>query len=154
MTDYNKNKLRADLNDCENMLTQKYGTKITLKASYIEEVKINDDSLNADYVIQTASKVLGIPVENIRGNTRKREVCEARFICYKILRDADSTVTYHQIGTHFNHRDHSSIIHGVNMANDLLEWDRGFRENFDRVNKQISKEQTQITEKTLEEVLA
>lgn len=70
-----------------------------------------------------------IPLGDIRGKTRKKEVAMARHIAmymtYKILK-----LTLDEIGEYFDNRDHSTVIHGVKKIEDLSK-------NDSRISQQI-----------------
>tara|TARA_R110001606_G_scaffold70773_2_gene161837 strand:+ start:446 stop:826 length:381 start_codon:yes stop_codon:yes gene_type:complete len=75
--------------------------------------------------IQTISKV-----SDITKKGRKRDVVDARRLAYTVFRDIYN-YTYQRIARIFNN-DHATIIHGYKSAQDLLEVDKEFRNNYNR----------------------
>lgn len=66
------------------------------------------------------------------GNTRKREVCDARHIyvqlCKELLPDASDKQAGIPIGRH-----RSTVIHGRNAFSDLYRFDLGFKMKYEKV---------------------
>lgn len=74
-------------------------------------------------------QVLEISTEELRSNSRKRELVEARHIfCYFTKENTKFTLS--KIGGLVN-RDHASILHAVNLINNLLESNKDFNTNKD-----------------------
>lgn len=67
-------------------------------------------------------------IENIRLPTRKREYVDARRIAYKIFR-ATKMYSYSKIGSLFD-KDHATILFGIKTAENLLDVEPCFKENY------------------------
>lgn len=67
-------------------------------------------------------------IENIRLPTRKREYVDARRIAYKIFRTT-KMYSYSKIGSLFD-KDHATILFGVKTAENLLDVEPCFKENY------------------------
>lgn len=89
-----------------------------------EEKPIDIDSIG-----NAVASHFTIPLGDIRGKTRKKDVAMARHIAmymsHKILK-----ITLEEIGEYFDNRDHSTVIHGVKKIEDLAK-------NDSRVSQQI-----------------
>lgn len=78
--------------------------------------------LDIDTIGNAVASYFSIPIGDIRGKTRKKEVAMARHIAmymsHKILK-----ITLEDIGEYFDNRDHSTVIHGVKKIEDLSKND-------------------------------
>jgi len=73
--------------------------------------QIVDDTLLA------AATVTGIPRYRLLGSERFQETCEARFLCWALLREQNFTLR--SIGFAFN-RHHKAILHGLRRFQDMV----------------------------------
>jgi hypothetical protein len=80
----------------------------------------------------TISSILEI---DITRKTRLRAYTEARYIYYKMAREMYGA-TYKAIGDSID-KDHSSVIHGELMANNLINVDKSFSEKYEMVRKYL-----------------
>ena len=53
-----------------------------------------------------------MPVQAIAGKSRAKQIAEARHVAMYLLRE-DAELALKQIGLLLGHRDHSTVIHGV-----------------------------------------
>lgn len=85
--------------------------------------------IDIDTIGNAVASHFSIPLGDIKGKTRKKEVAMARHIAmymsHKILK-----ITLEEIGEYFENRDHSTVIHGVKKIEDLSK-------NDSRVSQQI-----------------
>jgi len=80
-------------------------------------------SSSYERIINHAACIFDVEVEDILGQTRKREVVDARhaaMYCAKLLK-GDS---YQRISEVFNRKEHSSVIHAVKKISDLRKMDK------------------------------
>jgi hypothetical protein len=91
------------------------------KANFSE--KIRKDS-ELDYIKMCVESVCYCKIHT---NTRKRSNVEARVIFSKILREMKTPLE--TIGSYLN-KHHTTIIHLLNLANDLIETDEKFKEKY------------------------
>lgn len=68
---------------------------------------------NAITTIERASAVTGIPVSDLRGPSRVRDICLIRWAAMAAMRSKG--MTYPAIGRAM-HRDHTTVINGVRQA--------------------------------------
>lgn len=89
----------------------------------------SDRPLNIEMITKAVANYFSIPLGDIRGKTRKKEVAMSRHIAmymsHKRLKN-----TLEEIGLYFDKRDHSTVIHGVKKIEDLIKKDS-------RVSQQI-----------------
>jgi hypothetical protein len=64
-----------------------------------------------------------IPVEMCDSKTRKREIVQARQICWWLLKNKPGR-TSGDIGKNIGGKDHASVLHGVKVINNLRDTDK------------------------------
>ena len=65
----------------------------------------------------------------INTNTRKREIVDGRFLFFALARKC-TELSLDKIGKHFG-KDHATVIHGVNMFNNVVNLDKKFKNLYD-----------------------
>ncbi len=88
-----------------------------------------------DNMCQLISDFTGINKELITQKTRKREYVLARQIIYKILRQ-HYNLSLMQIGKML-HKDHSTVIHSLEMHDCDYSTDRLYKKTFDYVEEKV-----------------
>lgn len=63
-------------------------------------------------ILQAVSQYYGVPIQAITGKSRAKQIAEARHIGMYLLRE-DAELALKQVGLLLGHRDHSTVIHGV-----------------------------------------
>ena len=61
----------------------------------------------------------GITINELEGRSRLRHIVESRNICYAILREKTG-MTLKKIGEVFNNRDHTTIMYGLKIHDDMM----------------------------------
>jgi len=69
---------------------------------------------------ESICKCLGITIDQLREKTRKREIVIARYICFYIARN-NGLGSLKFIGKGLNNFDHSTILHGITLVDDLIQ---------------------------------
>jgi chromosomal replication initiator protein len=64
-------------------------------------------------ILEAVSAYYGVPIPAITGKSRAKQTAEARHIAMYLLRE-DVELALKQVGLLLGHRDHSTVIHGVN----------------------------------------
>jgi len=82
-------------------------------------------------VLNTVCSIYNVSAENVLGKSRERIFTYPRFTTIKILMDS-KLYTLKQLGTIFSNRDHSTIIHNLNVFNDIHDTDKDFRSKYER----------------------
>lgn len=85
----------------------------------------NKFRVTSSEVIEKVSEFLQIPVPAIKCKSRRRNLVEARMICYHIMYNY-SGLTLTQIGRLFGNRDHTTILHALQSYNDWMFSDKAF----------------------------
>lgn len=83
---------------------------------------LDDKILTVETITKAVAAYFKIPLGDIKGKTRKKEVAMARHIAmymnHKILKK-----TLEEIGEFFSNRDHSTVIHGIKKIQNLIKED-------------------------------
>jgi chromosomal replication initiator protein len=97
-------------------------------------------NVNPDVSLETIQTMVceyfGLPVDMLRGRTRKREVVQARQISMYLAKKFTKQ-SLKSIGDSFGGRDHSTVIHSCQAVEDLMDTDRRFRGQLDEIQKKI-----------------
>lgn len=100
-------------------------------------VKSVSREVSVDYIQKTVCEFVGINMELLKENTRKREVVYARQISMYLAKKYTKN-SLKEIGKHFGNKDHSTVIHSIQVVDNQLEVDKKFREDIDELKKRIS----------------
>ncbi len=107
-------------------------------AKQIVKTFINNISneISVDFIQKVVSEYFEIPIEMLKGKTRKRQVVQARQISmYFAKKFTENSLKV--IGKHFGGRDHSTVIHACQAVLNLMETDKHFQEDVLELQKQI-----------------
>lgn len=93
--------------------------------------------LTFDKLLVYISRFYNIPQKEILGASRKREkvVCRQMF-CY-IAKENMPNASLKSIGRFLGGRDHTTVIHSVNVATNLIQYDKIFKKQYQRLNEFI-----------------
>ncbi|HET9543639.1 MAG TPA: chromosomal replication initiator protein DnaA [Acidimicrobiales bacterium] len=75
--------------------------------------------ITIDHILATTSAKFGIPVDEIIGPNRRRQLVTARQVAMYAARDL-TDLSYPAIAEEFGGRDHTTIIHAVRKVSDLM----------------------------------
>ena len=90
-----------------------------------------------DEIIRAISKEFNIRETNLVGKGRRKEIAHARQLAMYLSRElTDASLV--SIGLHFAGRDHSTVIHGCNKIERLLNTDSQFQAQVDILRKELS----------------
>ena len=90
-----------------------------------------------DKLLKILSSFYSQPIDQIISTSRKRELVVPRqMFCY-ITKFNMPNVTLKEIGKYLGNRDHSTVIHGIRTAGDLIETDKQFRQEYERLESYI-----------------
>lgn len=88
--------------------------------SIVEE---NQKVISIDKIIEAVTDYFRIKISDIKGKTRLREVVLPRQIAMYLAKEF-TTLSLKAIGYHFGGRDHSTVIHAIQMVNDMIDLDK------------------------------
>lgn len=102
--------------------------RLDMSVHFVGE-KINDFGYASwcDAFIDNLCYSFQIRRELLISSNRRRKYCDARFICYYVIRE-NTPLSLQSIGAMFSGRDHSTIIHGIRKCIELSETDHDFHD--------------------------
>ncbi len=80
----------------------------------------------AGEIIEAVSQQFRIPVDEIKGTSRKAPIVEARHVAIFITREITKDSWKH-IGSVFGNRDHTSMMHGYNKVHEMMVHDKNLK---------------------------
>jgi chromosomal replication initiator protein len=83
-------------------------------------------------IINAVSRLTGISYEEMKSKKRDRELVEARHVSMYFLRKF-TTLSTTNIGKKFGGRDHSTVLHGLTKAEDLIQFDKQFAKRINQM---------------------
>ena len=88
-------------------------------------------------VVRKVSEVSGIPEDGIVGQSRKKEIVEARqtamFLCRSIL---DSSLS--SVGIFFGGRDHTTVMHAIKTIEEKKSKKKTIGENIAQITQELT----------------
>ena len=95
----------------------------------------NNPSINS--IVSAVVKVTGVEFNKVQSSSRRRNFVNARHLfCYFARKR--TKLSFQEIGGIIN-RDHATIIHSVRNVEDLLSYDREFKEIVPAIQLEIEK---------------
>lgn len=91
--------------------------------------------MNLDPVLTSAAEIFDVPKACLMGVGRTRHLAEPRFAFYAIVR-TKLGASLPEIG-HAVNRDHTSVMHGLKRAEDLMTRSKAFRERAERLAEAV-----------------
>lgn len=131
-------RISAMLQEFSCQISDEVGCRITLKITEIEHANMRDNTAELITVKSVKAAVcehFGITEEKLCSTSRERPMPEARFICYRLIKEKHPDMPLKTIGMMHGHRDHSSVIHGMQTLNDWLEKEKTVQENYKAINE-------------------
>lgn len=106
---------------------------VQLYKESIEEYKDRQEPFNPDPIV---AEYYGVKPHELKRQTRKREIAEARQICMwlRLKHTRDSLMT---IGRRYN-KDHTTVLHAKKVVNNLMDTNREFRERLETIENIIA----------------
>lgn len=95
-----------------------------------------ETEVGIDFIQKTVSEYFSVSLEDMKAKTRKKEIVIARQVAMYFAKE----YTHHSlksIGFHFGGRDHSTVIHGVQSINDMIETDSKFKLSVEELKKKL-----------------
>ncbi len=92
--------------------------------------------ISIELIQQKVGDYFNVPLEDMKGKTRRRSVVQARQISmYLAKKYTESSLKL--IGKHFGGRDHSTVIHACQAVANQMDTDRTFQDDVLELQKQI-----------------
>jgi chromosomal replication initiator protein len=121
---YIAERIQSSIRELEGVLTkviatcELIGTPVTLEktaeilSGFVEEKK---QAITADLIIREVHRYFKIPIEELLGKKRNKELVVPRQITMYLLRH-EANLSYPEIGREMSGKDHSTIIHGCHKV--------------------------------------
>jgi len=100
-------------------------------------------TLEKRHKIESAvGSIYGLTIEQINSVTRKRNICDARHLVWKLIEDVHR-LGRRDIGRMYKvsytvpHANHSTIFHGISAIEDLIETDEKTRIKYNLVKEML-----------------
>ena len=89
-----------------------------------------------DSIVNAVSEVCGISVDGMKKKTRKREVVEARYLCYKLLNEL-TTLSLSGIGDRMGGFDHATVKHGISTIENLIDTNKLVKKTYLNIKRKL-----------------
>ena len=94
---------------------------LDLAKTTLRNIIVSDEKeINIDSVQELVADFYAISVSDLKAKSRKREVVHPRQVAMYLAKEL-TELSLKSIGYHFGGRDHSTVIHAVQIVNDLLK---------------------------------
>lgn len=87
-----------------------------------------------DNVLRRVARAFDLSLEDLKSGAKRWEVSHPRFAAFLILRE-DYGLSFPVIGRRVGGLDHTSVMHGVRRAKELLRTDPDFRAAYERARQ-------------------
>lgn len=108
---------------------------ITTVPEYLRDTEPVGDLVKR--IVDTVSRKLNVPVGDIMGQSRKKEIKNARNVAMYIIRNM-AHMSLPQIGTTFS-RDHSTVHSNISMVENQILTDSAFEASINEIIKEIKR---------------
>jgi len=92
--------------------------------------------ITIEFILDTVAEDLKVPVEKIKGKSRKRIYVVARHLCMYLAKNLTNK-PFKSIGEFFGDRDHTTVIYSNRAINDLMDTDEVFKQTVHEIEKKI-----------------
>ncbi len=92
--------------------------------------------VSVDEVIRAVSHHFNLSSDDLRGKDRHRSIANARHVAIYLCRQR-LKCSYPELGRHFGHRDHTSVMHAVKKVGALRENDPEMRGHLDAIERRL-----------------
>ena len=94
--------------------------------------------ITVEEILNTVSEQLNISTALIRSTSRKREVVQARQIAMYLAKE-HTNMSSARIGSYIGSRDHATVLHACKLVKDLIQVDKTFSANLDKITTLLKK---------------
>lgn len=111
------------------------------KAEYILKDLISKNThyeITPDYIINTVSKHMNVPYDDITSSKRSQEIATARQIAMYLCRKYLDRYSLQQIGASVGGRDHSTVLNGIQKIEKLMKEDPSMKITIETIEKKIN----------------
>ncbi len=90
-----------------------------------------------DAVLKAVSENFNVAIDDLKGNSRRREISQARQIAMYLMRQ-HTDLSLPKIGDEFGGKDHTTVLYSCEKVEKLKDKDPQFRQTLDRLNDRIN----------------
>ncbi len=135
----NIRQIEGTINKIEAM-SRIYGRMLSFEQIQAIVKEVTSDSLPVTTVVEkvftVVSENLGVPVDDIKSQSRQQKISKARNICMYVIKDILKDITYQEIGDYFG-KDHATVMHSLNKIKSSTETDQILKNTISNIIKQI-----------------
>ena len=99
-------------------------------------VKEIQSDVSVDFIQKTVADYFKVELEAMKGKVKKREIVVPRQVAMYFCKRY-TQLTLALIGDNFGGRDHSTVIHALEMVEDLMKTDTNFKNSVDELGKKL-----------------
>lgn len=110
---------------------------LDLARSIVSEIgKPDKNILSIEKIMDHTAKVYGVTIDQLRAKTRKKDIVKARQVAMFLAKQltSHSLVT---IGLHFGGRDHSTVIHALDLVENQQKTDGAFKQQIASMKRHL-----------------
>jgi chromosomal replication initiator protein len=100
-------------------------------------LKSKQFSISPMEILKVVAEHHFVSVEDVVRKNNKREASEARHVYCAVMKN-EFRYTFKFIGDILNGRDHTTVIHSINTFKDRSKFEEGYKENYEKIVKQIN----------------
>ena len=91
-----------------------------------------------EYILSTVGDHFGLTIEDLCSKKKSAKYMQPRQICMYLCREMLMNANLSDIGNYIGGRDHSTIIHGINKIEQLMETDEELRQTIQLLKTKIA----------------
>ena len=113
-------------------------SKFVMQTKLVAEDFVSQMSkeITVDFIQKLVAEHFDVPVEKLKGQTRKRGIVIARQLSMYLAKNLTNK-SLKAIGENFGGRDHSTVIYSCKAVQDLLDTDTIFKDTVADLEKKI-----------------
>ena len=92
--------------------------------------------ITIDYIQKIVCDYYKIPIDQIQGKTRKREIVQARQVSMYFSKNL-TKASLASIGARIGGKDHATVLHACKTVNNLIDTDKHFRTQINDIEKKL-----------------
>jgi chromosomal replication initiator protein len=92
--------------------------------------------IHTDRIVDAVSSYYHVPVSDLIGEGRRREVVRPRQVAMYLLR-SENGFSFPTIGQHFGNRDHTTVMHACGKIEENLETDEVLRQDIVTIRQKL-----------------
>ena len=116
-----------------------FGRPVTLEHTHevlADLLKAHDRQVSIDEIQRKVAEHFNIRVADMSSARRSRAVARPRQVAMYLAKQL-TTRSLPEIGRKFGNRDHTTVIHGVNKVNELIQIDRAFADDVELLRRAL-----------------